>query len=138
VENGSIHIKGRDVIIPLCTTLKGHIVETNNRLLTHPGLINSDPFNKGWLIFVRPTHLLKDLQALYYGPPTEQWYRREVARLHASISQIIGLQESRVGYTMQDGGTPLIDQLNTISQKKAQEIIRQFLTPSTVLSKTPY
>lgn len=128
--DGSIQVRARDTDISLPTPAEGYIIDVNKQLLTLPDLINRYPYDKGWLVLIRPVHLLKNLQGLYYGVQAEQWYRREIARLHARMAQVVDLQPTPVGATMQDGGTPLIDLLGAMTQKEAEEIIEQFFTPN--------
>lgn len=37
----------------LFTAISGEILEINTRLADEPGLVNSDPFNNGWMVKVR-------------------------------------------------------------------------------------
>jgi glycine cleavage system H protein len=39
----------------LYSGVDGEIVETNQEVADSPGLINEDPFNRGWLIKVKPS-----------------------------------------------------------------------------------
>lgn len=42
-----------DLFMPI----SGEIIEYNENLLENPELINSDPYNQGWIIKVKPTEL---------------------------------------------------------------------------------
>lgn len=39
----------------LFTAISGEVLEVNTRLADEPGLVNTDPFNSGWMIKVRCT-----------------------------------------------------------------------------------
>ena len=48
-----------DLFMPI----SGEIIEYNENLLENPELINSDPYNQGWIIKVKPTEL-KEVDSL--------------------------------------------------------------------------
>ena len=48
-----------DLFMPI----SGEIIEYNENLIENPELINSDPYNQGWIIKVKPTEL-KDVDSL--------------------------------------------------------------------------
>ena len=126
IMEGSIQVRGRGIDVPLCPPAEGYIVEVNKQLLTFPTLMNSYPYDKGWVVLIRPVHLLKNLRQLFYGYQAEEWYRREVSRLGSAIAQVTHLPPSRVGPTMQDGGIPILQILDAIEPNEASKIIRQF------------
>ena len=43
--------------------ISGEIIEYNENLIENPELINSDPYNQGWIIKVKPTEL-KEVDSL--------------------------------------------------------------------------
>lgn len=49
--------------------LSGKVIDVNREVEQNPNLINTDPFNHGWLIKVIPTNLEKELENL-----TADWY----------------------------------------------------------------
>lgn len=50
----------------LATAISGEVVEVNPALADEPGLVNSDPFNQGWMLKVKVADL-KPLDALMDG-----------------------------------------------------------------------
>ena len=48
-----------DLFMPI----SGEIIEYNDNLIENPELINSDPYNQGWIIKVKPTEL-KEVDSL--------------------------------------------------------------------------
>jgi len=44
--------------------LSGEVVEVNSGLLTDPGLVNQDPYGKGWIAVIRPADLEGELPSL--------------------------------------------------------------------------
>jgi glycine cleavage system H protein len=48
----------------LYSGISGEVVEVNDKLNTDPGLVNTDPFNAGWMLKVKPTDLDADMNGL--------------------------------------------------------------------------
>ena len=59
-----------DLLLPI----SGEIVEFNEELEANPALINSDPYNAGWIIKIKPTNV-SDMDALL----TAEQYTEEIA-----------------------------------------------------------
>lgn len=53
----------------LHSPVRGCIIEVNDAVISHPGLINAAPFTKGWMVRIRPngkTGLQKVMTAMQY------------------------------------------------------------------------
>ncbi|HNW68480.1 MAG TPA: glycine cleavage system protein GcvH [Bacteroidales bacterium] len=59
-----------DLLLPI----SGEIVEFNEELEANPALINSDPYNAGWIIKIKPTDV-SEMDALL----TAEQYTEEIA-----------------------------------------------------------
>lgn len=59
-----------DLLLPI----SGEIVEFNEELEANPALINSDPYNAGWIIKIKPTNV-SEMDALL----TAEQYKEEIA-----------------------------------------------------------
>nr|MDO8099768.1 glycine cleavage system protein H [Candidatus Njordarchaeota archaeon] len=51
-------------IISVHAPVTGKVVERNDRLLDEPGLLNSDPYGKGWIVTVEASNTEKDFEHL--------------------------------------------------------------------------
>ena len=69
---GSTVEKGKDLgtmesaktTVPLLSPLSGTLDETNSTLTGSPELVNSDPYEKGWLVVLTPNNLESDRASL--------------------------------------------------------------------------
>ncbi len=59
----------------LFAPLSGEVVETNTELPRAPELVNHDPYGKGWMIVIRPSHAAEWDQLL-----SAQQYEQHVAQ----------------------------------------------------------
>jgi len=54
-------------ILPVRSPISGTIMETNRRLESTPGLINRDPYGKGWLLRMQPAAWDRESAGLVHG-----------------------------------------------------------------------
>ena len=66
VELGKIfgEIESVKSVSDLFSPLSGEVVEVNGGLEDEPEAVNSDPYNKGWMLKVKPTNLEVELSQL--------------------------------------------------------------------------
>jgi glycine cleavage system H protein len=122
----SIRIKARGTIISLISPVDGYVVEVNEKLINEPQLANVSPYEKGWLVLLRPTRLVRNLKKLFYGDAAIQWFDVEMYRLAALITTEMNLKmDNQLGMTMQDGGLPDFDMLNELPPSLAKKVMEQ-------------
>ncbi len=63
----------------LRTPIAGVLVAINETLPLEAGLINSSPYNKGWVVQLEPTNLEEDLAALQTGETAVSAYKAFMA-----------------------------------------------------------
>ncbi len=51
-------------VAEILSPLSGVVLRFNNGLFDEPGIINRDPYGKGWITIIRPTNLDKELEKL--------------------------------------------------------------------------
>jgi len=103
----SIRIKARNTIISLTPPVDGYVEEVNEDLINQPQLANTSPYEKGWLVLLRPTRLVRNLRHLFYGTAARQWFDVEMFRLAALISsQLHKSEDDQLFMTLPDGGLP--------------------------------
>jgi glycine cleavage system H protein len=121
----SIRIKARGSIIPLIPPVDGYVVEVNEDLGQQPELANICPYEEGWMVLIRPTRLVKNLNTLFYGTATIQWFDVEMHRLAALISTELNHGADDLGMTLPDGGLPDFDILNELPPGITKKVLEQ-------------
>lgn len=53
---------------PVPSPVEGEVIEVNQNLAAHPGLLNEDPYGAGWVARVRAVDWSTDLERLATGP----------------------------------------------------------------------
>jgi len=66
---------------PLKSPLSGKILSRNTEVLENPRLINTDPYNKGWLIEMELTNLQNEIGSLISGEEDiSVWFESELKK----------------------------------------------------------
>lgn len=122
----SMRIKGRRGIIPLIPPVDGFVVAVNEDLVKQPQLANISPYEKGWLVLIRPTRLLKNLNKLFYGTAVIQWFDLEMYRLAALISAEFNRDaDGELGMTLPDGGLPDFEIMDKLPRAITRKVLEQ-------------
>ncbi|MFA6402568.1 MAG: substrate-binding domain-containing protein [Salinivirgaceae bacterium] len=83
----------------------GIIKENNENLTTQASLINSSPYNQGWVYIIESENWLKEIRSFLMGDAYKIWLNFEFDRLKTffsiTVNNKLGMQNQLV---MQDGG----------------------------------
>ena len=58
--------------------ISGEIIEVNEELEDECTLINTSPYDKGWIMKLKPSNLDTELKELYYKQTVETWLQKEI------------------------------------------------------------
>jgi glycine cleavage system H protein len=72
--------------LKIYSPISGEVLETNGLLTEDPGMINEDPYEKGWLYRVKPTNWMKETSSFLLGEKATEWSDREVTRFKDFLS----------------------------------------------------
>ena len=56
--------------------VSGEILQVNEELEDEPTMINSKPYDEGWIMVVKPSNLDEDLQNLRHGDDVVPWVKK--------------------------------------------------------------
>jgi hypothetical protein len=113
-------LKRKKQEVQVLAPIDGTITHINSKVISHPELLNQEPYQDGWLFVVEPNALKNDLKGLLYGKEAHQWLLEEKDRLVTHI-------QSDIGPTALDGGMPAQDFAGHLKGKKWARFVRQFL-----------
>jgi glycine cleavage system H protein len=86
--------------LEILAPIGGTVVAANDALRQEPGLVNADPFRRGWAVRLRGApESGRDREGLRRGPEALVWFRTEVDRLFATV-----LGDVAAAPAMADGG----------------------------------
>jgi glycine cleavage system H lipoate-binding protein/ABC-type phosphate transport system substrate-binding protein len=97
IQNG----KHLDIYAPV----SGTIMEHNAVLETNSGLINSSPYNEGWIYRIEPTNWFRENQLLFYADKYRQYLTQEFIRLKDFMATVLAAHDGEFSHAvLQDGG----------------------------------
>ncbi|UCE19317.1 MAG: glycine cleavage system protein H [Gemmatimonadota bacterium] len=106
-------------VLPQISPIDGTIVEVNGDLQKDPTLANQSPYEKGWVLKVKPARLKENIRNLLQGQLAEKWMELAKSQLAARFPQSLGP-------VYQDGGE-LIDGVgNTLTDEEWEIVKREF------------
>jgi glycine cleavage system H protein len=89
----------------LFSPISGEIVNVNSAIQKNPGLLNQDPYDKGWIYAVKPSNWKKETQSCYMADEAARWIKSEVERLKDFLSVSLARHSSEPTLvTLQEGG----------------------------------
>ena len=71
-------------VTEILSPLTGVVLRFNNGLLDDPGIINREPYGKGWIVIIRPTNLGKELEKLL-KPELYAAYVKELIKIDETL-----------------------------------------------------
>lgn len=64
---------------PVKAPVSGMIAEINEELKDNPGILNDDPYGKGWIAVIEPTQFDDEIGALQGADGLEAWVKAQIA-----------------------------------------------------------
>ena len=123
-----IRLKGRGGVFSLTPPVEGFVLEVNETLITQPELANTSPYDKGWMVLVRPSGLEKNLRNLIFGQNAYGWFEEDVDRFAVLLADLwLHNADREVGRTEQDGGAIDFSALDYLAPTKIRKVIGSFL-----------
>ncbi len=83
--------------------IDGIVGLVNQAVVRDPGLIATDPYERGWICTVEPEALSRDLKVLKIGEDSRSWLANEIQRFKDFFATL-SVQHMALGPVVQDGG----------------------------------
>ncbi len=97
--------------------IEAEIVEKNQSVQSDPSIVQRDPYNRGWLLTVKPSHQAADMVK---GDKAIEWLEKEFGKLHEEF-------EESIGVTITDGGEIVADLHERLTDDEWTRLVQQFL-----------
>lgn len=108
--------------IPMLSPVDGKIVAVNENAMKDPGVVNEDPFGKGWLLKIAPDRLAANRAGLLTGNLARRWTEEALHGLRLTMG-------GNLGPVYQDGGLPVSGIAKAIyGEDWDKEVREHFLT----------
>lgn len=117
--------------INIYAPVSGLIMEVNDTLNSNPSMLNSSPYNDGWVYRIEPTNWIRENQLLFMADKHRQFIKGEFSRLKDFFAAILtkdnGLYAQVV---LQDGGELIDKTLSNFGPEVWEEFQTKFIDPS--------
>jgi glycine cleavage system H protein len=115
-----------DKTIDMLAPISGEVVEVNRTLLAELGKKTSplnttdlDPYEKGWILKVKPENFDRDQKGLLSGTLATKWMAETANQLRLKMSP-------ELGAVMQDGGEPITGMAKVIGGEDWDKLLKEF------------
>jgi glycine cleavage system H protein len=116
-------------VLQIYSPISGRIVNTNTNLYETPGVINEDPYGKGWIYKIRPSEWIAETDSCYIANEAVDWSKMELNRFKDFMA------ESMKKYTpetsnviLQDGGELRDRPLSEMPEEVWRDFQKSFLS----------
>jgi glycine cleavage system H protein len=94
-------------LLSIVSPLSGKILNTNALLNEHPGMLNEDPYGKGWIYKIKPTNWIADVKSCYFAEEASLWSEKELVRFKDFLANTMKNHSPDAAMViLQDGGEP--------------------------------
>jgi glycine cleavage system H protein len=100
--------------------VEGEVLEVNTELKQKPALATADPYGRGWVLRIKPTHLAEGLRNLLSGRLARRWMEDSREALDLRLMALSGS-------VLQDGGEPVADFARHLSETEWKRLVGEFL-----------
>ena len=97
----------------------GAVEAVNQKVRDNPSLIHDDPYGEGWIFLMKPVNLQRNLEHLSSGEANAAWIDAESHRL-------MNLMDTRVGFTLPDGGAIVDDVYGHFQELGWRPLVQEF------------
>ena len=84
--------------------ISGTIKKQNEELLEDSSMINSSPYNDGWIYIIEPTKWIKETQLMKIAEKASEWLKNEFIRVKDFFAVYSKAEMSEYAHILQDGG----------------------------------
>lgn len=123
IQNG----KHLDIYAPV----SGVIRELNIALEANSGLINSSPYNEGWIYRIEPSNWFRENQLLFYADKYRQYLSQEFTRLKEFVAAVLADRNPELSHVvLQDGGELREGILSQMGPEVWEDFQTKYIDPS--------
>lgn len=109
--------------------ISGEVLETNTLLAENPEMINTDPYNKGWLYQVKPSNWMKETSSCLLAEKASEWSEKEISRFKdfLSMGAMRKYSSEPAMLMLQDGGEIRDHILSELPEEVWKDFQEEFL-----------
>ncbi|MEI8224468.1 MAG: glycine cleavage system protein H [Bacteroidota bacterium] len=115
-------------LLQIYSPLSGRIMNTNTMLYESPGVINEDPYGKGWIYKIKPSEWIAETDSYYLADEAIAWSKKELERFKDFLEISMNKYSPEVSMViLQDGGELCDRPLSKLPDEVWQDFQESFL-----------
>jgi glycine cleavage system H protein len=92
-------------VLQVLSPVSGKILDTNTLLNEDPGMMNEDPYGKGWIYKIKPTNWIAEAKSCYFAEEATNWSEKELDRFKDFLAVTMRTYSPDASMViLQDGG----------------------------------
>jgi glycine cleavage system H protein len=114
--------------LQVLSPVTGKILDTNFMLAERPGLMNEDPYGKGWIYKVKPTNWIAEAKSCYFAEEATNWSEKELVRFKDFLAATMKNYSPDASMViLQDGGELCDHSLSALPNEIWKDFQKEFL-----------
>lgn len=115
-------------LLQIYSPLSGRIMNTNTLLYKSPGVINEDPYGKGWIYKIKPSEWIAETDSYYLAEEAIAWSKKELERFKDFMAVSMKKYSPETSMViLQDGGELCDRPLSELPDEVWQDFQKSFL-----------
>jgi glycine cleavage system H lipoate-binding protein/ABC-type phosphate transport system substrate-binding protein len=115
----------------LYAPVSGNIIEQNKTLETNSSIINSSPYNDGWIYKIEPTNWARENQLLFMADKFKKYVINDFSRLKDFLAVALNANTDKYAQViLQDGGELKDGTLSDLGPEVWEDFQTKFIDPS--------
>lgn len=115
-------------LLRILSPVSGTITSTNSALNNNPGIMNEDPYGKGWIYKIKPTNWIPEAKSCYFAEEATNWSEKELVRFKDFLSVTMRTYSPESSMViLQDGGELSDHTLSALPDEIWKDFQKEFL-----------
>jgi len=108
--------------------ISGEIMNSNSIIAEDPGILNEDPYEKGWIYNIKPSNWVSETKSCYLADEATGWFRKELDRFKDFLAVSFGKYSSEPSMIVfQEGGELRSNPLSELQDEIWEDFQKEFL-----------
>lgn len=115
-------------LLRILSPVSGKIMNLNSTINENPGILNEDPYGKGWIFKIKPSNWITETKACYFAEEATTWSATELERFKDFLAVSMKNYSPEPSMViLQDGGELTDHSLSAFSGEIWKDFEKEFL-----------
>jgi glycine cleavage system H protein len=115
-------------LLQIYSPISGRVMNTNSILYESPGVINEDPYGKGWIYKIKPSEWIAETDSYFMAEAAVAWSRKEIERFKDFLAvSMMKYSPETSALILQDGGELCDKPLSELPDEVWKDFQKSFL-----------